>query len=125
LKAELESDEERGIQRALKNLAFTNGVGNFFFCYNLLFGEDLHGIDAFCVLFADLENFSKGPSSDKLKEFKVTGSQGSLRLLEMKVGYCNGCVNPVDTDLVLLIGNLDTYFASNLFIFKRFESVEY
>lgn len=85
MEAELESDEERGIQRALENLAFTNGVGNFFFCYNLLFGEDLHGIDAFCVLFADLENLSKGPSSDKLKEFKVTGSQGSLRLLEIKV----------------------------------------
>ena len=34
-------------------------------------------------------------------------------------------MNSVDTDLVLLIGDLDTYFASNLFIFKRLESVEY
>ena len=84
MEAELESDEERGIQRALEDLAFTNGVGNFFLCYDLLFGEDLHGIDTFCVLLADLENLSKGPSSDELKEFKVTGSQGSLRLLEIK-----------------------------------------
>ena len=66
LEAELESDEERGIQRALEDLAFPNGVGDFLFCYNLLFGEDLHGIDTFCVLLADLENLPKGPSSDKL-----------------------------------------------------------
>ena len=90
LEAELEPDEERGIQRALEDLAFTNGVGNFLFCYDFLFGENLHGIDAFCVLLADLENLSKGASSDKLKEFKVTGSQGSLRLMEIKVGYYNG-----------------------------------
>ena len=125
MEAELKSDEERGIQGALEDLAFTNGVGDFLFCYDLLFGENLHGIDAFCVLLADLENLSKGTSSDKLEEFKVTGSQGSFRLSEVKVGYCNGCVNPVDTYLVLLIGDLDTYFASNLFILKRLESVEY
>ena len=41
----------------------------------------------------------------------------------MKVGHCNGCVNPMDTHFVLLIGDLDTYFTANLFIFKRLESV--
>jgi hypothetical protein len=32
-------------------------------------------------------------------------------------------VDPVDTDLVMLIGDLDTYFTANLFIFNRLESV--
>ena len=107
----------------MKDLAFTNSVGNFLLCYDLLFGEDLHGINTFSVLLADLENLPKGPSSYKLEEFKVTGSQGSLRLPEIKVGYYNGYVNPVDTDLVMLIGYLDTYFTANLFIFKGLESV--
>ena len=55
-------------------------MSNFLFCYDFLFGEDLHGIDTFSVLLTDLKDFSKGSSSDKLEELKVTGSQGSFCL---------------------------------------------
>jgi hypothetical protein len=103
----------------LEDLAFTNGVGNFLLCYNLLFGEDFHGIDALGVPFAYLENLSKGSSSDELEEFKITGGQCPLRLLENKVGCYNKSMSPVDTDLVVLVGDLDTNFTADLFIFKR------
>lgn len=87
LEAEFESNKERGFQRALEDIALADRVGYFLFRYDLLFREDLHSIDALGILLADLENLSKGSSSDKLEEFKVTGCQGSLRLWKIEVGY--------------------------------------
>lgn len=73
----------------MEDLAFADGVRDFFFGNDFLFGEDFHGIDAFGVLFADLENLAKGAASDELEEFKVSWCEGAFRL-EMGVGHAGG-----------------------------------
>jgi hypothetical protein len=64
----------------LENLAFADGVCDFLFCNDFLLGEDFHGVDAFGVLFPDLENLAKSAASDKLEEFKVSWCESAFGL---------------------------------------------
>lgn len=70
----------------MEDLAFADGVGDFFFGDDFLLGEDFHSVDAFGVLFPDLENLAKSAASDKLEEFKVSWCEGAFGL-EMGVGH--------------------------------------
>lgn len=63
-------------------------------CDNLLFGEDLHGIDATCVLFADLEDAAKGAAADELHKLEIAGSEGTAGLGEIRWGDVAQCDPP-------------------------------
>lgn len=80
LEAKLEADEEGRVERTLKDLALTNGVCNFLFGDDLLFGQDLHGVYTPCVNFADLEDFAKGADANELEKFEISWGERSTGL---------------------------------------------
>lgn len=84
LEAELESDEERAFEGGLKDLPFSDGVSDLLLGYNLLLGEDLHGVDSLGVSFPNLEDSSERSSTDELEELEVPRGKVSLALLEGK-----------------------------------------
>jgi len=80
LEAKLEANEERRVERTLKDLALTNGVCNLLLGDDLLFGQDLHGVYTSCVDFADLENFAEGADANELKKFEISWGERSTGL---------------------------------------------
>jgi hypothetical protein len=64
----------------LEDLAFADGVCDFFFGDDFLLGEDFHSVDAFGVLFADLEYLAESAATDELEEFKVSWSESAFGL---------------------------------------------
>jgi len=80
LEAKLEANEERRVERTLKDLALTNGVCNLLLGDDLLFGQDLHGVYTSCVDFADLENFAEGADANELEKFEISWGERSTGL---------------------------------------------
>ena len=58
-----------------KNVTFREGMSDFSTFYNVLFCKYFHGVDARCVTFADLEDFSKGAFADDFEKVKVSGAK--------------------------------------------------
>jgi hypothetical protein len=77
LEAELEANKEGGIEGALKNLALADGMCDFLFSDDLLFGKNLHGVYAPGVLFANLEDLAEGAYTNKLQELEIAWGQGT------------------------------------------------
>lgn len=71
LEGELEADEEGALERALENLALADGVRDFLLGDDFLLGENLHGVDTLRVLLADLEDATKGATTDELEELEI------------------------------------------------------
>lgn len=73
LKAKFQAHEEGRFEGTLEDFALADGVGYFFFRDDFFFGEDFHGVDAFGVFFADLEDAPEGAAADEFEEFEVAG----------------------------------------------------
>jgi len=73
----------------LENLAFADGVSDFFFGDDFLLGEDFHSIYALGILFADLEDLAKSATTDELEELKVSWSESAFGL-EMGFNFTQG-----------------------------------
>ena len=71
LEAKFQTDEEGGVEGLLEDLALADGVGDLLLGDDLALGEDLHGVDALRVLFADLEDAPEGAAADELEELEV------------------------------------------------------